>query len=275
MGAEEGSIGDRLPMVGPDSVTAIPTTLQGAFDENYNDGGPCFPDVGWHMMYNRYEPSSPAPVYSGREGSLLAMNLNSFAKQVTASYDFPAPKEGKSIYGWHVYFKHFHDACLGTAEGGEDTAFAVDLPPVDPEHQSAAYTDFHCTPYFGQLWVQTIATVVDLHATGSVCQDGDVDCKFVHYVGPNADFGFATPCVPPAPTDGCHCYHQVTYPSKCEHPILSSSASGTVDSSDTFDENGVLRECSEDVVANVVVGWAPPAENPTQCDCEGLATMQI
>merc|ERR1712046_181022 len=234
--------------------------------------------MGWHMMYNRYEPSSPAPVYSGRDGSLLAMNLNSFATQATPSYDYPAPKEGKAIYGWHAYFKEFNDACAGTEEGGENTADWIHTDfgmTVDAEHKALEYTDFICTPYFGQLWVQTIATVVDLHATGSVCQDGDVDCKFVHYVGPTEEFGFATPCVPPAPTDGCHCYHQVTYTSKCEHPILSSSASGTVDTSDAFDEHGVLRECSEDVVTNAVVGWAPPAESPTQCDCEGLATVQI
>jgi hypothetical protein len=265
---EKGSIGDRLLMVGNEgNVTTIPTTLKGAFNENYNDGGPCFPRMGWHMMLDRFEVSTPTPVYNGGDGSLLAMNLNSYAEQQTPSSEYPAPKEGKAVYGWHVYFKEHDNAC----DGGK-TAYAF---PFAETPEATAYTDFHCTPYFGNLWVQTLATVVDLQATGSACQDAGIegDCKFVHYVGPNPHFGGGTLCVPPAPEEGCHCYHQLTYDGGCEKQISTSNASGTWDTSDAFDENGVLRGCSDNVVNNVVVGWAPPAEKPTPCDCEGIVQV--
>jgi len=275
--AEEGSVGDRLVMVGNNGeVTTIPTTLKGAFEENYNDGGPCFPHMGWHMMLNRFEVSSPTPVYNGADGSLLAMNLNSYADQQTPSSEYPAPKEGKAVYGWHVYYKDHTNACLEVENdaGGKDTAYAL---PFAETPALSEYTDFHCTPYFGNLWVQTLATVVDLRATGPACQDWgtDVACKFVHYVGPTHVSGYGALCVPPAPTDGCHCYHQVTYTAGCEEQITMSDASGTTDTSDAFDDNGVLRGCSEYVSRNVVVGWAPPAENPTPCDCDGIATVQV
>jgi hypothetical protein len=225
--------------------------------------------MGWHMMLDRYEVSSPAPVYNGGDGSLIAMNLNSYEEQETPAFEYPAPKEGKAVYGFHVYFREHDHAC----DESPVTAFAS--PFVAPP-DSAAYTDFHCTPYFGQLWVQTLATVVDLHATGSACQEAGVDdCKYVHYAGPRGDLGFGTLCVPPAPEEGCHCYHQVTYDEGCLEQIQASNASGTWDTSDAFDENGVLRECSGAVVGNVVVGWAPPVENPTPCDCEGANIVQV
>lgn len=246
-------------MVGNDGdVTAIPTTLKGAFEENYSDGGPCFPHMGWHMMLNRFEVSSPTPVYNGGDGSLMAMNLNSYVEQQTPSFEYPAPKEGKAVFGWHIYFKEHFDACPGSELGSDKTAYAL---PFGETPANSEYTDFHCTPYFGNLWVQTLATVVD------------VDTKFVHYAGPRADLQSGTPCVPPTPSDGCHCYHQVTYSSGCEQQLTSSHASGTVDTSDAFDENGVLRECTENVVNNVVVGWAPPASNPTPCDCGGTSAI--
>jgi len=168
-----------------------------------------------------------------------------------------------------VYFKEHEDACEGAK-----TAYAFPFAETPADN---AYTDFHCTPYFGNLWVQTLATVVDLHATGSVCQDAgiDGDCKFVHYAGPDQKLQGGTLCVPPAPTDNCHCYHQVTYSGDCEQQISTLNASGTLDTSDAFDENGVLRVCSEHVVNNVVVGWAPPAENPTPCHCEDTAIVQV
>lgn len=267
--AEAGSIGDRLLMVGNDgNVTTIPTTLKGAFEENYNDGGPCFPRMGWHMMLDRFEVSSPTPVYNGGNGNLLAMNLNSYVEQQTPSFEYPAPKEGKAVFGWHVYFREHEDAC-----DGAKTAYAF---PFGETPADSAYTDFHCTPYFGNLWVQTLATVVDLHATGSVCQDAgiDGDCKFVHYAGPDPKLQGGTSCVPPAPADACHCYHQVTYSGDCEQQVSTLNASGTVDTLDAFDENGVLRVCSEHVVNNVVVGWAPPVANPTPCDCDSTDIVQ-
>jgi len=77
--AKLGSVGDRLLLVNKHDVQALPVTLQGAFDEKFHDGGPCFPEMGWHMMLNRFDVSSPTPVYSGADGGLLAMNLNSYA----------------------------------------------------------------------------------------------------------------------------------------------------------------------------------------------------
>jgi len=263
--AKLGSVGDRLLLVNKHDVQALPVTLQGAFDEKFHDGGPCFPEMGWHMMLNRFDVSSPTPVYSGADGGLLAMNLNSYATQQTPSFEYPAPKEGKAVYGWHVYFRDHVGACQGAP-----TAYAL---PFAETPASKERTDFSCTPFFGNLWVQTLATVVDAHASPSVCKDAGVDgrCAFVHYMGPTTDDVYGTPCTPPSPTDQCHCYHQVTYTENCKEKIMSSHVSGSVDTADMFDEHGVLRSCSGDVVTNVVIGWAPPANNPTACDCNAAA----
>merc|ERR1711861_114392 len=98
---------------------------------------------------------------------------------------------------------------------------------MDPKNSTEV--EFSCTPFFGNLWVQTLTTIVDLHATGSLC-DSD-ECQFIHYIGPNENEGFATKCVPPAPADDCHCFHQVTYKSECQTEIMTSSSSGSEDKS--------------------------------------------
>jgi hypothetical protein len=266
--AVAGSVGDRLLLVDASGeLDAMPLTLQGAFDEKFNDGGPCFPEMGWHMMYNRHEVSSPTPVYSGADGSLLAMNLNSYVEQQTPSFEYPAPKEGKAVYGWHVYFKDHKNVC-----DGAPTAYAL---PFAETPADKANTDFACTPYFGNLWVQTLTTVVDVDAPGSVCKDAD-DCKFVHFMGPQKGLGSGTLCVPPelAKEDGCHCYHQVTYTQECEEEITSSHSSGSVDTSDAFDDDGVLKACADHVVLHSVVGWRQTG-NLEPCDCEGIATVQV
>lgn len=141
---------------------------------------------------------------------------------------------------------------------------------MDPSPEIAG--GFTCTPYFGNLWVQTLATVVDVHATGSVCET-DEECQFIHYIGPNKDTGFATHCVPPSPADGCHCYHQVTYTYECKDNIMSSKASGTVDTAGSFNGDGVLKACADKVVSHSVVGWAPAGEELASCDCTGIAVQ--
>lgn len=259
-----GSVGDQLLMITDDLLTVrIPSTLQGAFNNKYNDGGPCFPDMGWHMMYDRYEVSTPTPVYAHSEGFLLAMNLNSYSAQERPSFEYPAPKEGKAVDGWHVYFRDHIGACEGMPEAADPSKLpsAADLNP-SPEMAGG----FICTPYFGNLWVQTLATVVDVHATGSVC-DSEDECQFIHYIGPNKDAGFATHCVPPAPADGCHCYHQVTYTYECKDEIMSSNASGTVDAERVFNSDGVLKACADKVVSHTTVGWAAAAEKLESCEC--------
>jgi len=268
--AVEGSIGDRLIMVGNDGeITTIPSTLKGAFEEKYNDGGPCFPDMGHHMMLNRWEVSSPTPVYSGADGGLLAMNLNSFAEQQTPSFEYPAPKEGKAVYGWHVYFREHVNNCEGAPT-------AYNLPFAETPAESAN-TDFKCTPYFGTLWIETLTTVVDLHASGPVCEDAghQGDCTFVHFKGPNRNQGYGTTCVPPQQSDRCHCYHQVTYTGNCEEQISSSTDSGSVDNSDQFDDNGVFKPCANEVVTIDVVGWGPGPDGLEPCNCDGPAEIQV
>jgi hypothetical protein len=248
---------------------SIPMTLQGAFDKKYNDGGPCFPDMGWHMMYDRFEVSTPVPVYAHAEGILLGMNLNSYAPQERPSFEYPAPKEGKAVNGWHVYFRDHVGACQGMAEATDPSKLPgpTELEPT-PENAGG----FTCTPYFGNLWVQTLTTVVDLHADGGVCE-GDEECSFVHYIGPNKKAGYATHCVPPSPAEGCHCYHQVTYTYECMEEIMSSSASGTVDEARAFNREGVLQSCADKVVSHTIVGWAPGAHGPESCDCENIVVQ--
>lgn len=270
---EAGSVGDRLVLVGDAGETkAIPLTLQGAFDEDYNDGGPCFPKMGWHMMLDRWQVSSPTPVYNGGDGSLLAMNLNSYIEQQTPSFEYPAPKEGHAVWGWHVYFKEHEDACAGAP-----TAYAA---PFGETPEEKANTDFRCTPYFGNLWVQTLTTVVDLQSSGPVCKEAghDGDCTFVHFMGPTTEDQGGTLCVPPQQADRCHCYHQVTYTQECEATIMSSTASGSVDDSDSFDGSGVLKACADHVVSNVVVGWGPSdngQDDFASCACAADATVQV
>jgi len=264
----QGSVGDRLLMITDDlTPVPIPTTLQGAFDSKYNDGGPCFPDMGWHMMYDRFEVSTPTPVYAHAEGTLLGVNLNSYAEQEQPSSEYPAPKEGQAVYGWHVYFKDHVGACEGMPEATDPSKI-----PSAAEMEHGIAGDFTCTPYFGNLWVQTLATVVDVHATGSVCET-DEECKFINYIGPNKHTGFATHCVPPSPADGCHCYHQVTYTYECKDEIMSSTASGTVDKAGSFNSDGVLMACVDKVVSHTVVGWAPAAAGLESCDCSGTAVQ--
>merc|ERR1719198_6263 len=263
-----GSVGDQLLMITDDSHVSIPMTLQGAFEDKYNDGGPCFPDMGWHMMYDRFQVSSPSPVYAHSEGFLLGMNLNSYAAQEQPSFEYPAPKEGKAVNGWHVYFKDHVGACEGMPEATDPSK----LPgPSDLEPEVSG--GFTCTPYFGNLWVQTLATVVDVHADGSIC-GSDGECQFVNYIGPNKDTGFATHCVPPSPAEGCHCYHQVTYTFECKDQIMSSNLSGTMDTSGAFNSDGVLKACADEVVSHTVVGWALGAQGLESCDCEG-AEVQV
>lgn len=269
---QNGTVGDRLLMVTNDSVPVrIPMTLQGAFDDKYNDGGPCFPDMGWHMMYDRFEVSTPTPVYAHAEGFLLGMNLNSYSAQERPSFEYPAPKEGKAVDGWHVYFRDHVGACDGMPEATDPSKLPgpADLEPA-PENAGG----FTCTPYFGNLWVQTLTTVVDVHADGSIC-GSDKECQFVHYIGPNKHTGFATNCVPPSPTEGCHCYHQVTYTYECKEEIMSSNASGTVDTSGAFNSDGVLQVCADKVVSHSIVGWAPGAKGLESCACEEATSVQV
>lgn len=263
-----GSVGDQLLMITEDlTPVTIPMTLQGAFDNKYNDGGPCFPDMGWHMMYDRFEVSTPTPVYAHAEGFLLGMNLNSYAAQERPSFEYPSPKEGKAVDGWHVYFRDHVGACEGMPEATDPSK----LPgSADLEPETAG--GFTCTPYFGNLWVQTLTTVVDVHADGSVCESDD-ECQFVHYIGPNKNSGFATHCVPPSPAEGCHCYHQVTYTYECKDDIMLSNASGTVDKVGAFNTDGVLKACADEVVSHTIVGWAPGAQGPESCDCTGTAVQ--
>jgi hypothetical protein len=269
-----GSIGDKLRLVTESGIQDVASSLAGAQREGYNDGGPCFPEMGWHMMMERYEVSSPAPVYGAPNGLLLAMNLNSYAEQETPSFEYPAPKEGKAVYGWHVYFKDHTSAC-----DGMPTTDVIPAANPDKEHQS----DYTCTPYFGNLWVQTLTTVVDVHATGSLCGGTD-ECTYVHYMGPNKDLGFGTTCVPPAPIDGCHCYHQVTYRAECLELISSQNSSSFVAEAGAFVTEGgygavgVLKACEDHVVYNTKVGWAPGPENgkPISCDCSSIqAEVQV
>merc|ERR1711976_1018142 len=265
--AVSGSIGDRLVLVqDPADMTknvAIPLTLQGAADAGYNNGGPCFPEMGWHMMYNRWDVSSPVAVYDGpaKGGKLLAMNLNAYTKQLTPSYESDAPKEGSEVYGWHVYFRDHKGTCEGSP-----TAAA----PAGPSHHTAPgkrTPNFKCTPYFGNLWVMTLTSVVDVHASGDVCGGEKNTCTFVNYLGPTNSDVMATPCEPPVPTDGCHCYHQVTYNVGCNATIVNSDMSSKIDDTAAFDSNGVLKQCAHMVTSHTVVGWAPGPQHPVPCEC--------
>jgi hypothetical protein len=265
--AVANSVGDRLVMVKPGfSHETIPFWLQGAFDAGYNNGGPCFPDMGWHMIYDRFEVSSPVPVYDGPGnygGRLLAMNLNTYLQQATPSYEAAAPKEGHSVFGWHVYFREHEGACTNSAE-------APALPVHDTMHSRM---DYKCTPYFGNMFVMAPLSVVDLHASGDSCKDADgrSSCAFVNFLGPTAEEGSGTPCATPSPTDGCHCYVQTMYTQDCADQVSASTLSGKVDKDGAFDSDGTLKACIGKVAYWSVVGWAPSTESSdglTSCKCD-------
>lgn len=270
---EAGSVGDRLVMIGSQHMDmqmtggdiSMPLSLDAAFADNYTDGGPCFPDMGWHMMYGRKDVTTPVPVYSGNGagGKLLAMNLNTFYEQdktiETGAFEYPAPKEGKACYGFHVYFRDHEGAC--------DKSPSAALIPFKktPEDKERDYT---CTPYFPHLWVQTLTTVVDTKSTEEGCADIDGPCQFVHYAGPTNSAGYGTACKVPAPTDGCHKYYQVTYTSECEEALTTrSNLTARIDASLEFDSKGVLKVCSDMVASEEAVCWGPPSTSPVSCEC--------
>lgn len=266
---EAGSVGDRLWMMGGDkdmkemeNPTALPLSLDSAFAANFSDGGPCFPDMGYHMMYGT-EVTTAVPVYSGsgaeHGGKLLAMNLNTFDNQDTPGFEYPAPKEGKACYGFHVYFRDHEGAC--------DKSPTAALIPFK-ETPKEAERDYICTPYFPNLWVQTLTTVVDTKSSEKGCADIDGPCQFVHYAGPTNSDGYGTACSPPAPTDGCHRYHQVTYTSKCEEALTTrSNLTARVDANSEFDSRGVLKVCSDMVETYEDICWGPPSTSPVSCEC--------
>jgi len=268
--AVANSIGNRFVMVKQGKgYERIPLTLHGAQDAKYNDGGPCFPHMGWHMMHDRFEVSSPAPVYDGpgnNGGKLLGLNLNTYHKELTPSYEAGAPKEGNTVYGWHVYFRDHRDACKNSE--------AAPVLPFGGKDSKHSHKVLKCTPYFGNMWVMAPLSVVDLHASGASCRDADgqSSCTFVNFLGPTEQDGTGTPCMHPSPTDGCHCYIQTMYDETCGKRVVSTSTlSGKVDMDGIFDSNGTLRACVGQTVHRSVVGWAPSKVSPdglTSCNCD-------
>jgi len=268
--AVAGCLGDRFLMVTDGQHTEMPVTLDDALaartpeGKKYLDGGPCVPDMGWHMGYDAFKVSAPASVFGG-DGKLLAMNLNTYTTQpsVEPSWEYPQPKEGSELYAQHVYFRENH----GTCEAGNLPTLWPTTPgkvPATDPHKRKFHTT--CQPYFGWMWAMTLTTVYD------------PDTHFIHFMGPTIEDGLATACTPPVINDGCHRYVQTVYGGeKCEDAIVTSNLTGTQDVDGLFDADGVFRACnlnSDDgfpVASSTVCFSSGPDGDLQECDCAGPA----
>lgn len=112
--AVAGSIGDRLLMVvdGAEPLS-IPLNQPEALSSGFKDGGPCWTDMGYHMVHplggvKRF--LSPAvPMYSGDGSHLTGVNLPATVavfSQRTPPFEHFASGQGGPVpvYGFHVFF---------------------------------------------------------------------------------------------------------------------------------------------------------------------------
>ena len=134
-----------------------------------------------------------------------------------------------------------------------------------------------CSDYFGNgtdaIRAHVAVTVIDPDVDITECAPMNLTapCTIVHYSGDNST------CASPAPPGGappvCHRYLRVFY-SKTLCPQLAGAYGPHVHWSPHFDTEGrfdpttgVLKECSNAVLQSDVSCWAPPAEEPQQCEC--------
>lgn len=110
--AVAGSIGDRLLMVvdGGDPVV-FPSTQPDALAAGFKDAGPCWTDMGHHMLHS-ISPIGPIiPLYTGDGSRLQAMNTPSLLSRSTPPFEYFDMGHGGPVHGLHVYFSEHKGTC--------------------------------------------------------------------------------------------------------------------------------------------------------------------
>lgn len=126
--AVPGSIGDRLLLVtDPDGHDSLPLTRNEAVASNFTDSGPCWSDMGYHMVYPKAGASLPIfspviPIYTGDGTRLTGMNTPALLAQPTPPFEHFLKGHGGPAYGLHIYFME-NKGCCGDAPT---------LPPFPP-----------------------------------------------------------------------------------------------------------------------------------------------
>lgn len=115
--AVAGSIGDRLLMVPDgDSPVEFPLTQPDARAAGFINAGPCWTDMGHHMIYPHllHLAGIIGPVmalYSGDGVQLQGMNTPSLLSRSTPPFEDFDAKHGGPAHGLHVYFRDHKGSC--------------------------------------------------------------------------------------------------------------------------------------------------------------------
>lgn len=114
--AVPGSIGDRLLVVDGEDHVQFPMTQPGAVEAGFMDAGPCWTDMGYHMIYNHWLiPPMIGPImglYSGDGTQLQGINSPSLnPRKETPPYEYFDLHHGGPVHGFHVYFREHVGSC--------------------------------------------------------------------------------------------------------------------------------------------------------------------
>jgi len=116
--AVPGSIGDRLLLVSEDIAAPIPLPLtqKEANASGFTDAGPCWTDMGYHMIYPKAGASLPffspvMPMYTGDGLRLTGVNTPVLWPQDVPPAEHFAMGHGGPVYGLHLYFIETKGVC--------------------------------------------------------------------------------------------------------------------------------------------------------------------
>lgn len=116
--AVSGSIGDRLLVVVPGGEPVqFPMTQPDSIAAGFHDAGPCWTDMGYHMIYNHWlTPPIIGPImglYSG-DGDQILQGMNSpslVPRNEVPPYEWFDLHHGGPVHGFHVYFREHVGSC--------------------------------------------------------------------------------------------------------------------------------------------------------------------
>lgn len=129
--AVPGSIGDRLLLLTDlDSPVSLPLTQKEAVEANFKDAGPCWTDMGYHMIYPKAGASLPffspvMPMYTGDGLRLTGVNTPTLWPQDVPPSEHFTKGHGGPTYGLHLYFTEHKGVC----------GAAPTLPPFPPNNR--------------------------------------------------------------------------------------------------------------------------------------------
>jgi len=110
--AVPGSIGDRLLMVTDGGEPVVfPSTQPDAVAAGYKDAGPCWTDMGYHMLHSVNTIGPVIPLYTGDGTHLQAMNTPSILSRSTPPFEYFPIGHGGPVHGLHVYFSEHKGTC--------------------------------------------------------------------------------------------------------------------------------------------------------------------